>query len=59
MTATYDFRPSGTLKVLLALMKPVIAGNVKSSSTSFKAICERRAGDRRTVALPPGRSQGG
>ena len=28
MTATYDFRPRGALKVLFALMKPVIAGNV-------------------------------
>jgi hypothetical protein len=45
MTAAYDFRPRGALKVLFALMKPMIAGNVKKQSASFKALCERRAGD--------------
>lgn len=45
MTGVYDFRPRGALKVLFALMKPVIAGNVKKQSASFKALCERRAGD--------------
>jgi hypothetical protein len=43
MTAAYDFRPRGALKVLVAVMKPVIAGNVKKQSASFKALCERRA----------------
>ena len=44
MTAAYDFRPSGALKVLFAVMKPVIAGNVRKQSASFKALCERHAG---------------
>jgi len=44
MIAAYDFRPGGALKVLFVLMKPVIAGNVKKQSASFKALCERRAG---------------
>ncbi len=42
MTATYDFRPRGALKVMFALMKPVIAGNVTKQLASFKALCERR-----------------
>jgi hypothetical protein len=44
MTAAYDFRPRGALKVLFALMKPVIAANVKKQLASFTALCERRAG---------------
>ena len=45
MTASYDFRPRGALKMLFALMKPVIAGNVRKQLTSFKALCEQRAGE--------------
>ena len=44
MTAAYDFRPRGALKVLFALMKPVIGANVKKQLASFKELCERRAG---------------
>jgi len=44
MSAAYDFRPRGALKVLFAVMKPVIAGNVKKQLASFKALCERRTG---------------
>jgi hypothetical protein len=42
MTASYDFRPRGALKALFAVMKPVIAGNVKKQLASFKALCERQ-----------------
>jgi hypothetical protein len=42
MTAAYDFRPRGPLKVVFALMKPVIARSVRTQLASFKALCERR-----------------
>jgi Polyketide cyclase / dehydrase and lipid transport len=41
MTAAYDFRPSGPLKVVFAVMKPVIARSVRTQLASFKALCER------------------
>lgn len=44
MTVAYDFRPRGALKVLFAVMKPVIDGDVKKQSVSLKVLCERRAG---------------
>lgn len=43
MTSDYDFRARGATKVLFALMKPLIGGNVKKQLTSFKNLCEERA----------------
>jgi hypothetical protein len=42
LTAAYDFRPRGPLKVVFALMKPVISRSVRTQLASFKALCERR-----------------
>ena len=41
--SNYDFRSRGAMKVLFALMKPVIAANVKKQLASFNALCEQRA----------------
>ena len=39
-SAAYDFRPRGALKVVFALMKPVIARSVRKQLASFKVLCE-------------------
>jgi hypothetical protein len=41
LTAAYDFQPRGPLKVIFALMKPMIARSVRTQLTSFKELCER------------------
>ena len=38
MTGVYDFLPRGALKVLFALMKPVIAGNVAAGPSKRRGV---------------------
>ena len=41
MDSDYDFRPRGALKVLFALLAPVIRRDVPRQQASLKALCER------------------
>jgi polyketide cyclase/dehydrase/lipid transport protein len=41
LDSDYDFRPRGALKVLFALLAPVIRRDVPRQQASLKALCER------------------
>jgi len=41
LQSDFDFRPRGALKVLFALLAPVIRRNVPKQYASLKALCER------------------
>src|SRR6185369_4596304 len=40
LASDLDFRPTGALKVLFALLAPVIRRNVPKQNASLKALCE-------------------
>ncbi len=42
--AVYDFRPKGAMKVLAALLRPVIRRSLHKETASFVALCEGAAG---------------
>jgi hypothetical protein len=41
LESDFDFRPRGALRVVLALLAPVIRRDVPKQYASFKALCER------------------
>ena len=41
LESTFDFRPSGVLKMLFPLLAPVIRRDVPKQHASLKALCER------------------
>jgi uncharacterized protein YndB with AHSA1/START domain len=41
LDSEYDFRPRGALKMLFALLAPVIRRDVPKQQASLKALCER------------------
>jgi len=41
LESDFDFRPRGALKVVFALLGPVIRRDVPKQYASFKALCER------------------
>ena len=44
LVSDFDFRPAGALKLIFALLSPVIRRNVPKQYASLKALCEASAG---------------